>query len=205
MAYITLQEKIEALADNGEEPVELPLDMLAAVAGGTPLAYIVDTAPLSARDVLDDYTLESATGFFVEFRRERKGIRKFCYVRFQGVKKKVYVSIDDSDFFNLGALDRQWTGEYFHKLKSSDLVIAAYPKIYLLENLSELMEGGFERAKWDQVVEEGTLLTIVDTMMIDKYPFVRVIYKGKIFWSFGALVREEDFNSQDHSHNHHFI
>lgn len=205
MAYVTLEEKIETLATLGEDPISLPLEMLAAVAGGTPLAYIVDTAPYSAKDMIDVYALENATGFFVEFRWEHEDVRRFCYVTFRNVQKKVHVHLDDSDFFNTDLIDRAWTTDYFHRLKPGDLAICAYPKIYLLEKFSELMESGYERAKWDHTLDEGSLVTVVDTWLIDKFPFVRVIYRGRIYWSFGCLVRFEDFQQENANHNHHFI
>ena len=205
MAYVTLQQKIETFADNGEDPISLPLEMLAAVAGGTPLAYIVDTAPFSAKEMLDVYTLENATGFFVEFRWERDQVRRHVYVTFRNIQKKVHVHIDDADFFNLEALDKKWLSEYFPSLKPGDLVIAAHPKVYLLTELAELMEGGYERAKWDKVLSEGAMFTVVDKWLIDKFAFVRVIYKGRIYWSFGALVRFEDFQPEEAMHQHHFI
>lgn len=206
MAYLTLQDKIEALANSSEEePIPLPIEMLTAVTGGTPLAYIVDTAPHSAKDLLDSYTLENVTGFFVSFRWENNQIRRYCYVTFSTSRKKVHVHMDEADFFNLELVDKLWNEEYLPSLRPGDLAICVYPKVYLIEDLGELMEGGYERAKWDHVLGEGSLLTIMETNKIDKYPFIKVIYKGRIYWSFGALARLDKFQPEEASHNHHFI
>lgn len=203
MVYITLEEKIEKLVDeNPGTPITLPLEMLAAVAGSTSLAYFMDTAPYNARDVIDAYALEKATGFYMELtRNEVGGIKKVFFVTFEEVAYKVFIRLDDVDFFNRGKIDDAWQ-EHAQEIQQGDLTICAHPT-YMLRDIKDLLEAGFERTKWDLTLPEGTLLTILSMVKIDSFWFTRVLYREKPMWAFGALFKIETFEGEKTNDNHY--
>lgn len=203
MSYITLEEKLEILVD--ESPgvsITLPLEMLAAVAGATSLAYFMETAPFSAREVLDAYALEKATGFYMEIsRNEIGGIKKVFFVTFEEIAYKVFIRLDDVDFFNRGKIDDIWQ-EHASEIQPGDLTICAHPT-YMLRDLRELLESGFERAKWDFTLPEGTLLTVLSTVKVDNFWFTKVLYNQAPMWAFGALFKVDMFEGEKTNNNHY--
>lgn len=204
MAYITLDEKIEKLSD--ENPgcsISLPLEMLAAVAGSTSLAYFMDTHPYSAKDVLEVYSIEKATGFHMELsRNDDDSIKKVFYVTFKDISYKVFIRLDDTDFFNREKIEREWQ-THMPFVQPSDLVICAHP-VYLLEDVRELLEAGFEKTQWDNTLKEGTLLTVLSTAKVDNFWFTKVLYRNKPMWAFGAVFKVETFEG-DRTNDNHYI
>jgi len=203
MAYITIAEKLEALLEEKpEEPISLPLEMLAGVCGSTSLAYFLDTAPQSAKDVLDIYALDRATGFYMELGvNDNETLKKTFYVTFKYMSKKVYIRIDDTDFFNSDKIDKNRT-YHMSNLISGDLAICIFPT-YLLLDLRELLVSGFEHVKWDVALKEGTLLTTLDVSQVGDIFFAKVLYQQKIMWAFGAICKLSLFD--DVANDNHYI
>lgn len=203
MTYITLEEKLEELVDeNPEEPISLPLEMLASISGSTSLAYFLDTSPHAAKDVIDLYTLEKATGFYVELTRTTSGdIKKTFYVTFDGVPYKVFISLDNSDFFNHKKMEEDMR-EHLDEVSQGDLVVCAY-STYLVKNISDLLEAGFERVHWDAVLPEGSLLTVLNTVKVENFWLVKVLHKEKPMWAFGVFFKYDYFDNR--TNTNHFI
>lgn len=203
MTYITLEEKLEELVDeNPEEPISLPLEMLASISGSTSLAYFLDTSPHAAKDVIDLYTLEKATGFYVELTRTTSGdIKKTFYVTFDGIPYKVFINLDNSDFFNHKKMEEDMR-EHLDEVSQGDLVVCAY-STYLVKNISDLLEAGFERVHWDAVLPEGSLLTVLNTVKVENFWLVKVLHKEKPMWAFGVFFKYDYFDNR--TNTNHFI
>jgi hypothetical protein len=194
---------MEVLADESPGiPVSLPVRMLESICGGTNLAYFMDTAPYSAKDVIDVYTIEKVSGFFVEFsRNELDDIKKVFYVTFEDVAYKVYIRLDDIDFFDREKVEADWQ-EHFPLIQPGDLAISVHPT-YLLADIHDLFEAGFERAKWDLQLPEGTLFSVLNSVRIDDICFVKVLYRNRAMWAFGALMKTDTLEAGQP--NYHFI
>jgi hypothetical protein len=194
---------MERLADESPgTPVALPVRMLETVCGGTNLAYFMDTAPYSAKDVIDVYTIEKVTGFFVEFsRNEMEDLKKVFYVTFEEVAYKVYIRLDDIDFFDREKVEADWQVN-FPQIQPGDLAISVHPT-YLLDDIHDLFEAGFERAKWDLQLPEGTLFSVLNSVRIDDICFVKVLYRNRAMWAFGAMLKVEMLEAGQP--NYHFI
>lgn len=194
---------MERLADESPGiPVALPVRMLETVCGGTNLAYFMDTAPYSAKDVIDVYTIEKVTGFFVEFsRNEMEDLKKVFYVTFAEVAYKVYIRLDDIDFFDREKVEADWQVN-FPQIQPGDLAISVHPT-YLLADIHDLFEAGFERAKWDLQLPEGTLFSVLNSVRIDDICFVKVLYRNRAMWAFGAMLKVEMLEARQP--NYHFI
>lgn len=204
MTYITLKDKMENLADlSPGTPISLPVKMLESVCSGTSLAYFVETAPKAAKDVVDVYTLEKVTGFFMEvgWNEDTGELDKVFYVTFDEVSYKVYIKLDDADFFDREKIEKDWQRE-FDSLCQGDLVLSVHP-CYLLYDIHDLFEAGYEKAKWDLTLPEGTMFTVLKTFRVDDICFVKVLMKGRPLWAFGAMFKVDLLDETQP--NYHYI
>jgi len=204
VTYITLQQKLEVLADTSPgKPVSLPIRMLQNICGGTNLAYYMETSPYSAKDVVDVYTMEKVTGFFVEVSRDEDTdeIKKVFYVSFQDVSYKVYIKLDEAEFFDREKIEEDWQAS-FDSILPSDLVMSVHP-CYLLYDIHDLFEAGYEKAKWDTTLPEGTLFTVLKTFRVDDVCFLKVLVKNRPMWAFGAMFKVDTLI--ENKPNYHYI
>lgn len=178
--------------------------MLEAIAGSTALAYYLDTFPHNTKDVLDLYAIDKATGFFVEFNRLDNGdVSSTFYVNFEEVEHKVYIKLEQNEFYDREKIEKDWQ-KHFPEIQPGDLVICSHPT-YMLKSIHELFQAGFEKANWDHTLPEGTLLTVLGKVKIEDICFLRVLYRDKPMWAFGAVFKAEQFDGEDKVNDNHFI
>lgn len=193
MMYVTLKDKIDNLAKLGKVPIPLPIEILKNIAGETPLSYFVNTAPFSARDMCEKYSLDKVTGFFLEFYEgPKRKLSQNTYVTFENEPKKIIIHIEDTDYFNIKLLQKRYKEVFFERLSPGDLGITLLPSTFLKEDFADFLMTGFETCKWDITLPEGSLVTVLEKVKVDSSSFVKVIYDGKIYWIFGYIACLDD-------------
>lgn len=204
MTYVTLKEKFNRfLGDSDEVTIELPIEMLKSLIQNTPLSYFVDTAPYTSIELQEAYSINNVTGFFTTlFRTSEGGFANKSKIVFKN-SSTVSIQIDNEDFFNLSLLERKWTEKFSKELKTGDLCVILHPQAHLIKDLSELLEYGYSHVRWSKIIDEGSLVTVLDTFIVDNTTFIKVLCESGVYWCFSILAKYD--NVCKSKINYHYI
>lgn len=200
MSYITLLEKLKRLNKKAKiKEKEVPKEILKEVCSYSPLYLFFDYDSYDKeRELMYVYDNVTKVSLIPPFEHDPDDDEFIIRLRLQFINKDEQVIYGTlSDLYRTKELDKLWEEQIFPELKEGDLVQTISHSTFLIKDFSGLVISGFDDAEWDEIVPEGTLLTVLDKIKIDDFYMVRVFHGKGVYWSIGYLIKDKylvDFN-----------